>query len=67
MVAEVFKLTGPSPSRPTNYPNVAIAVVSWDDVLAALGRVESARFRGELEQFEAMYRVLSGGNAKRTS
>jgi len=56
MVAEVFELAGPSP-----WPNVAIAVVSWEAVLDAFGRVECGRFRGELEQFEAMYRVLSGG------
>jgi hypothetical protein len=59
-VAEAFGLSGPSPWRPTEYPDVAIAVISWDDVLAALGRGGSERLRSEREQFEAMYRVLSG-------
>jgi len=60
-VREVFGLSGPGPWRPADCPNVAVAVVSWDDLLAELGRIESARFRGELEQFDAMYKVLSGG------
>jgi len=60
VVTGVFGLSGPSPWRPTEYPDVAIAVVSWDDVLAALGRGGSERFRSELEQIEAMYRVLGG-------
>lgn len=61
IVAEVFEPFGPSPRQPKKYPNVSIAVVSWDDVLAKLGGIESGRFRSEFEQFEAMYRVLSGG------
>jgi len=60
VVARAFSLYGLGPWRPTEYPDVAIAVVSWDDVLAALGRCGSERLRSELEQFEAMYRVLRG-------
>lgn len=59
VVVGEFGLSGPGPWRPADYPDVAIAVVSWDDVLTALGRVESQRFRSELEQFDAMYRILS--------
>lgn len=55
-----FGLSGSGPWRPTEHPGVAIAVVSWDDVLAVLGRGGSERLRGELEQLESMYRVLSG-------
>jgi hypothetical protein len=55
-----FALNGPGPWRvqEDGQPGVAIAVVSWDDMLAVLGRVESPRFHSELEQFEGMYREL---------
>jgi hypothetical protein len=60
LVRETFGASGTGPWRAAAYPDVAIAVVSWDDVLTALARVDSPRLRGELEQFEAMYKVLSG-------
>ena len=54
-----FGLDGAGPWRARDYPDVAIAVISWDDVLTALGRVQHQGFRGELAQFEGMYRELS--------
>jgi hypothetical protein len=61
-VTTAFGLTGSGPWRPAEYPGVAIRVVSWEDILVALGRAESDRFRHELEQFGAMYRVVNGCN-----
>lgn len=38
------------------------ALVTWEDVLKALSTVDSERFRDDLSQFRAMYRVLNGGD-----
>ena len=59
-VKEAFGLEGPGPWRAADHPDVTIVVVSWDHILGVLERVESERFRGELEQFNAMYQELSG-------
>lgn len=40
--------------------NCVVAVASWDDVLDQLGSVTSDPFDGDLAQFRAMYRALSG-------
>ncbi|MDP9238244.1 MAG: hypothetical protein M3P30_12770 [Chloroflexota bacterium] len=58
VVKEAFRVDGPGPWRAPKEdgPDIAITVVSWDDVLDAFGRVESDRFRNELEQFQGMYR-----------
>ncbi len=60
VIVEAFLVSGASPWRPGDHPGVAVAVVSWDDVFAALKQTGSDRFREEVEQLEAMYRVLSG-------
>lgn len=61
VVKVAFGLAGPGPwrARKDGHPDVAITVVSWNEILAVLGRVESPAFRSELEQFEGMYRELS--------
>lgn len=38
----------------------SVAVIDWEGVLVALSDVRSEPFRGDLAQFEAMYRVLKG-------
>jgi hypothetical protein len=62
VVKVAFGLEGPGPwrAKKEDHPDITITVVSWDDVLAVLGRVESERFGSELEQFNGMYRELVG-------
>ena len=62
VVRTEFGLGGPGPWRAKrdDHPDIIIIVISWDDVLAVLGRVESEPFRSELEQFSGMYRELIG-------
>ncbi len=61
MVKGEFGLEGPGPWRALRegYREVAIAVVSWDDVLMTLGRLEAQPLHGELKQFEGMYREFT--------
>jgi len=64
IVADTFSVAGSSPWQPRQHPSVRIIVVSWDEVLATLKQSCSPRLLGELEQFDAMYRVLSGYDIK---
>ena len=66
-VAEAFDLTAvatQATQRPhwhlTDRPGIAVAVMIWDEVVAALSLVTSEPFASEVKQFEAMYRVLNG-------
>lgn len=59
VVKRTFGLDGPGPWRASDYPTIAITVISWDEVFAVLGRVESQTLHSELEQLEGMYRTLS--------
>jgi hypothetical protein len=57
----LFEIAGVGPWRITrDAVEVACAVVSWEDVLEALSTVASERFRDDLSQFLAMYRVFNG-------
>lgn len=60
VVTGAFNVSGAPPWLPADYPNVAVTVVSWDDVLDALKRAGSEPLRSEVEQLEAMYKVLNG-------
>ena len=60
VVTGAFNVSGAPPWRPADYPSVAVTVVSWDDVLDALKRAGSEPLRSEVEQLEAMYKVLNG-------
>jgi hypothetical protein len=55
-----FALDGPGPWKlvEPGAPVIILGVMSWEEVLAALARIELPRFRSELEQFEGMYREL---------
>lgn len=58
-----FQLSGPGPlhySDGRDTGAVFIAIISWDELFAALKTGEDKRFRFELEQLQAMYRELSG-------
>jgi len=60
---DAFGLSGSSPWRVTSgraSGAVVIAAISWDELFDALRGGQEERFRHELEQLEAMYRVLSG-------
>jgi len=59
-VNEAFGVSGDGLWRPTKHPGIVITVITWDDVLAALGGGGSEWFRCELAGFQAMYTVLSG-------
>ncbi len=61
VTAEAFGRSGSGPWRLTDeQPSgiVVIAVISWDELFAALRVGKSERFRLELEQLQAMYREL---------
>jgi len=60
VVTGAFNVSGAPPWRPADYPSVVVTVVSWDDVLDALKRAGSEPLRSEVEQLEAMYKVLNG-------
>jgi len=60
LVTRTFEAFGPGPCQPAKYPHARVIVVSWDEVLAKLRQSSSPRLVLELEQFDAMYRVLSG-------
>jgi PD-(D/E)XK nuclease superfamily len=61
VTAGAFELSGTGPWRVTDGHPVGIAVISWDELFAALHPGQDERFRYELEQLQAMYRGLSGG------
>ncbi len=43
-------------------PRVVSALISWEEVLEALGKASLEAFRPDLAQFEAMYHVLAGNH-----
>jgi hypothetical protein len=56
-----FRVTGVGPWQISREAvEAACAVVSWGDVMDALSRVAAERFRDDLSQFRAMYRVFNG-------
>ena len=58
---EHFQIAGSGPWRITREAvEIPCAVVTWEDVLDALSAVASERFRDDLSQFHAMYRVFNG-------
>ncbi|CAN7445069.1 hypothetical protein LJR235_002858 [Pararhizobium sp. LjRoot235] len=59
-VSIAFALTGNGPWQLGDTSDFSVAVIYWEEVLVALGAVRSEPFRGDLAQFEAMYRVLKG-------
>lgn len=60
VVKQAFNVDGDSPwrAKKDEHPDVVITVLSWDDLLTALERVETQAFRSELEQFQGMYQEL---------
>lgn len=56
-----FGISGAEPWRILHEAvEIPCSVVSWEDLLEALSMVESERFRDDLSQFRAMYRVFNG-------
>ena len=60
ITAAAFGLSGPGPWRLTDGHRTGVAVISWDELFSVLHGVNTGQFRYELEQLQAMYRVLSG-------
>jgi hypothetical protein len=60
VAAEALGLSGPGPWRLVNGHRTGVAVMSWDELFTALRGSNVNRFHYELEQLQAMYRVLSG-------
>lgn len=60
VTAGAFNLSRTGPWRATDEYPIGIAIISWDELFAALQTGKGERFRYELEQLQAMYRVLSG-------
>ena len=63
VTAEAFCQSGSGPWRLTDEHSsgiVVIAVISWDELFAALQSGKATRFRYELEQLQAMYTELRG-------
>ena len=60
VTAAALELQGSGPWPCTDDRRCGVAVISWDELFDCLARGESARCRHELEQLQAMYRVLSG-------
>lgn len=60
VTAEALGLPGCGPWRLVDGYNTGVDVISWDELFAALREGKTGRFRYELEQLQAMYRVLSG-------
>jgi hypothetical protein len=60
ITAEALGLSGPGPWRVTDGYRTGVAVISWDELFSVLWGVSTGQFRYELEQLQAMYRVLSG-------
>lgn len=59
-VSSASALTGDGPWQLGATSDFSVAVIDWEGVLDALGAVRSELFRGDLAQFQAMYRVLKG-------
>jgi hypothetical protein len=60
VTAGAFELSGTGPWRVTDGHPTGVAVISWDELFFALQTVKGERFLYELEQLQAMYRVLNG-------
>ena len=60
VTAAAFDLAGSGPWPATDGPRTGMAVISWDELFDTLKTGKDGRFRYELEQLQAMYRVLSG-------
>lgn len=61
VIVDAFGPSGSEPWRVTNgrkSGGVVIATISWDELFDALRSAQEERFRHELDQLEAMYRVL---------
>jgi hypothetical protein len=58
--ASALRLSGSGPWPAADGHRIGIAVISWDELFDALNVCKEERFRLELEQLQAMYRVLSG-------
>lgn len=60
-ISLAFQVHGSPPWRPAAYPGITIALISWEQVLAALDAEGMQAPSGcDLAQLNAMYRVLSG-------
>ncbi|WP_245421419.1 hypothetical protein [Rhizobium sp. L9] len=59
-VPSASALTQDGPWQRGATPELPVAVIDWEGVLAALSDVRSEPFLSDLAQFEAMYRVLNG-------
>ena len=60
VTAAAFELAGSGPWPATDGHRTGMAVISWDELFDTLKTGKDGRFRYELEQLQAMYRVLSG-------
>jgi hypothetical protein len=60
VVHDAFQLSGHGPWRLTQYPQLSVAVITWNDVLDVLSEIGSQDFRNDLDQLRAMYRFLTG-------
>ena len=60
VTAAAFDLAGSGPWPATDGHRTGMAVISWDELFDTLKTGKDGRFRYELEQLQAMYRVLSG-------
>jgi len=58
--ASALGLSGSGPWPATDRHRIGIAVISWDELFAALHSGRDDLFHYELDQLQAMYRVLSG-------
>lgn len=60
VVSGALGLSGPGPWPGSDERRFGVVVTSWDDLFDVLGRRGTDRSLHELEQLQAMYRVLSG-------
>lgn len=59
-VSKEFTRSGEGPWLLGDQPGCLVGVIYWEDILDALNTVCSEPFSGDLAQFQAMYRALSG-------
>jgi hypothetical protein len=58
--ASALRLSGPGPWPAIDGHRIGIAVISWDELFEALHSGRDDLFHYEVDQLQAMYRVLSG-------
>ena len=58
--ASALRLSGSGPWPATDGHRIGIAIISWDELFEALHSGRDDLFHYELDQLQAMYRVLSG-------